>query len=75
MEKKFELSERLEITGAGKTTAIWQLVDQLVARGDKLIIHDVRSDLTQKLNIAPLEQRSRRWLIGKDITSEGGSHD
>lgn len=42
---------------------------------EKLIIYDVRSDLTQKLNIAPLEQRSRRWLIGKDITSEGGSHD
>lgn len=77
-----QISERLEIqhfmfvgsTGAGKTTAIWQLVDQLVARGDKIFLHDVKSDFTQKLKkrilLAPWDRRSRRWLIGKDITSE-----
>lgn len=77
-----QISERLEIqhfmligaTGGGKTTAIWQLVDQLIARGDKVFLHDVKSDFTQKLKnrilLAPWDRRSRRWLIGKDITSE-----
>ncbi|EQD24472.1 MAG: Conjugal transfer protein, TraB [Leptospirillum sp. Group IV 'UBA BS'] len=77
-----QISERLEIqhfmlvgaTGGGKTTTIWQLVDQLVARGDKIFLHDVKSDFTQKLKnlilLAPWDRRSRRWILGKDITSE-----
>jgi hypothetical protein len=77
-----QISERLEIqhillvgaTGGGKTTTLWQMVDQIIARGDKLFIHDVKSDFTQKLTsrviLGPWDKRSYRWMIGKDITSE-----
>jgi len=79
---KLQVSERLEVqhmllagsTGAGKTTILWQMIDQIVKRGDKLLLHDVKSDFTQKLAsrviIAPWDKRSWRWLIGKDITTE-----
>lgn len=77
-----QISERLEIqhlmlvgaTGGGKTTVLWQLIDQIVARKDKVIAYDVKSDFTQKLKdrvlLAPWDKRSRRWMIGRDITSE-----
>lgn len=77
-----QISLRLEIqhfmlvgaTGAGKTTEIFQLVDQLIARKDKMLLHDVKSDFTQKLMkrliLAPWDRRSLRWLIGMDITTE-----
>ena len=77
-----QTSQRLEIqhlaligaTGGGKTTVLWQLLDQIVKRKDKVILYDVKSDFTQKLAkriiLAPWDKRSRRWLIGKDITSE-----
>ncbi|MEC4683075.1 MAG: type IV secretion system DNA-binding domain-containing protein [Nitrospirota bacterium] len=77
-----QMSMRLEIqhfmlvgaTGSGKTTEIFQLVDQIIARKDKMILHDVKSDFTQKLKkrliLAPWDRRSLRWLVGKDITSE-----
>ena len=77
-----QTSQRLEIqhfmligaTGGGKTTVLWQLLDQIVQRKDKVILYDVKSDFTQKLAkrivLAPWDKRSRRWLIGKDITSE-----
>lgn len=76
------ISMRLEIqhfmligaTGSGKTTEIQQMVDQIIARGDKLFLHDVKSDFTQKLKkrliLGPWDRRSRRWLIGRDITTE-----
>ena len=61
-------------TGSGKTTKIWQLITQLVARKDKIILHDMKSDFTQKLKkliiLGPWDRRSWRWLIGMDITTE-----
>lgn len=77
-----QVAERLEIqhlmlvgaTGGGKTTVLWQLIDQLIARKDKILAYDVKSDFTQKLKerviLAPWDKRSRRWMIGRDITSE-----
>lgn len=77
-----QTSQRLEIqhfmligaTGGGKTTVLWQLLDQIIKRKDKVFLYDVKSDFTQKLSkriiLAPWDKRSRRWLIGKDITSE-----
>lgn len=77
-----QTSQRLEIqhlaligaTGGGKTTVLWQILDQIIKRKDKVILYDVKSDFTQKLKkriiLAPWDKRSRRWLIGKDITSE-----
>lgn len=77
-----QISERIEIqhamlvgaTGGGKTTVLWQLFDQTVARKDKVIAYDVKSDFTQKLKerliLGPWDRRSRRWLVGKDITTE-----
>ena len=77
-----QISERLEIqhlmlvgaTGGGKTTVLWQLLDQIIKRKDKIIAYDVKSDFTQKLKdrviLAPWDKRSRRWMIGRDITSE-----
>lgn len=77
-----QISQRLEVqhfmligaTGSGKTTEIQQIVDQLLVRGDKMLLHDVKSDFTQKLKdrwiLGPWDKRSRRWLIGKDITTE-----
>jgi hypothetical protein len=65
-------------TGSGKTTKIWQVVTQLIARKDKMIIHDFKSDFTQKLKnriiLAPWDRRSWRWLIGRDITTEALAH-
>lgn len=77
-----QISMRLEIqhamfigaTGSGKTTEIFQIVDQIIARGDKLFLHDMKSDFTQKLKkrliLGPWDRRSLRWMIGKDITTE-----
>ena len=77
-----QISLRLEIqhfmligaTGSGKTTEIQQMVDQIIARGDKMLLHDMKSDFTQKLKkrliLGPWDRRSLRWLIGMDITSE-----
>lgn len=77
-----KISQRLEVqhfmligsTGSGKTTEIQQIVDQLLVRGDKMLLHDVKSDFTQKLKnrliLGPWDRRSHRWLIGKDVATE-----
>ena len=77
-----QVSLRLEIqhvmligaTGGGKTTTMWQILDQIIARGDKVLTYDVKSDFTQKLKkrliLGPWERRSLRWLAGMDITTE-----
>lgn len=77
-----QISLRLEIqhmlligsTGAGKTTTLWQILEQILSRGDKVLSYDVKSDFTQKLKkrliLGPWDRRSLRWLIGRDITTE-----
>lgn len=59
--------------GGGKTTALMFLLKQLVARGDRAIIFDVKGDFTQKfpkaLLIAPWDARGVPWLISADCTT------
>lgn len=61
-------------TGSGKTQIIFPLVEQIIQRGDKIIIWDVKGTYTQalmgkeKVNLlAPWDKRSINWCIGKDI--------
>ncbi|WP_197075662.1 type IV secretion system DNA-binding domain-containing protein [Leptospirillum sp. Group II 'CF-1'] len=74
MEQETRHMMLIGASGGGKTTFLWQLVDQLLARGDKFFLHDVKADFTQRLKnriiLAPWDRRSRRWLIGQDITNE-----
>lgn len=61
-------------TGSGKTQIIYPLVDQIINRGDKIIIWDVKGTYTQAfggnknvLLLAPWDKRSVKWCIGKDV--------
>jgi hypothetical protein len=63
-------------TGAGKTTVLWPILDQIRARGDKMIIFDSKGDFTQSwpgvgerdfVLLSPTDKRSARWQIGADI--------
>lgn len=61
-------------TGSGKTQIIWPLIEQVMERGDKAVIWDVKGDYTQALIskkqvdlLAPWDERSVQWCIGRDI--------
>tara|TARA_R110000772_G_scaffold49505_1_gene114015 strand:- start:1283 stop:3088 length:1806 start_codon:yes stop_codon:yes gene_type:complete len=61
-------------TGAGKTTAMLHLMLQAIARGDKVLILDVKGDMTATLPrlgniIAPHDARSLQWDIATDCRS------
>ena len=58
-------------TGAGKTTAMLHLMLQAIERGDKVLVLDVKGDMTSKLPrigniIAPHDARSLQWDIATD---------
>jgi len=58
-------------TGAGKTTAMLHLMLQAIDRGDKVLVLDVKGDMTSKLPeigniIAPHDARSLQWDIATD---------
>tara|TARA_R110002020_G_scaffold379203_3_gene590280 strand:- start:29625 stop:31430 length:1806 start_codon:yes stop_codon:yes gene_type:complete len=58
-------------TGAGKTTAMLHLMLQAIERGDKVLMLDVKGDMTSKLPrigniIAPHDARSLQWDIATD---------
>ncbi|MEZ5969163.1 MAG: helicase HerA-like domain-containing protein [Hyphomonas sp.] len=58
-------------TGAGKTTAMLHLMLQAIQRGDKVLVLDVKGDMTAKLPrlgniIAPHDGRSLQWDIATD---------
>ena len=58
-------------TGAGKTTAMLHLMLQAIERGDKVLILDVKGDMTATLPrlgniIAPHDARSLQWDIATD---------
>ncbi len=58
-------------TGAGKTQAMLCLMLQAIARGDKVLILDVKGDMMSSLPqignlIAPHDKRSLQWDISKD---------
>ena len=67
-------------TGAGKTTVIWPMVQEAIARNDLVLIFDSKGDFTQKVGdpftlLSPTDARSSRWVIGRDIRTklEAGS--
>ena len=83
---KIQTTEALEAShllivggsGAGKTTIIWPMINQIIERGDKAIIFSFKGDFEQKIGIgerigkqfallAPWDNRSAIWALGKDI--------
>ena len=62
-------------TGAGKTQAMLHLITQAIDRGDKVIVLDVKGDMTAKLPyigglIAPHDKRSLQWDIARDCVTK-----
>ncbi|MHB8257813.1 MAG: type IV secretion system DNA-binding domain-containing protein [Acidiferrobacterales bacterium] len=58
--------------GSGKTTILWPVLNEIVARGDRCLIFDFKGDFTSSLPgaitlLAPCDARSARWLVGADI--------
>lgn len=59
--------------GAGKTGLLRAWLEQLIARGDRIIVHDVKGDMTAGLPadcfilVAPHDARSAAWDIARDI--------
>jgi hypothetical protein len=62
--------------GSGKTVAFWHVIFQLLRRRAHLILHDVKGDLTERwpndrfILLAPHDERSLGWAIGRDIVGE-----
>lgn len=62
-------------TGAGKTTVMQHLIVQAMARRDKIMVLDVKGDMTSKLPmmgniIAPHDARSLAWDIAADVQTK-----
>ena len=62
-------------TGAGKTTILWPWIREAIARGDKVLIFDSKSDFTQRVPepftlLSPTDARSSRWILGRDIRTK-----
>ena len=59
--------------GAGKTGVLRAWLEQLIARGDRVVVHDVKGDMTAGLPadrfvlLAPHDARSAAWDIARDI--------
>lgn len=62
-------------TGGGKTQLITPLIQQALARGDKLLVYDNKGDFTQMfpeaLLLAPWDARSPAWDVGRDCRTRG----
>lgn len=62
-------------TGAGKTTILWPIVQEAIARGDKVLLFDSKGDFSQKVPepftlLSPTDARSSRWILGRDIRTK-----
>ena len=60
--------------GSGKTVIIRAMLDEIIARGDKVLIYDNKGDMTATLPgqfafFAPWDARSLAWDIAKDCTN------
>lgn len=59
--------------GAGKSGLLRAWLEQLIARGDRVVVHDVKGDMTAGLPadrfilVAPHDARSAAWDIARDI--------
>jgi hypothetical protein len=59
-------------SGAGKTTILWPMIQQIAKRGDKMMIFSFKGDFEQKIDarfalLAPWDTRSGIWRLGEDI--------
>ena len=83
---KIQTTEHLEAShalivggaGAGKTTILWPLIQQIMDRGDRAIIFSFKGDFEQRIGagekigrqfalLAPWDNRSAVWAVGRDI--------
>ncbi|MEB8534189.1 type IV secretion system DNA-binding domain-containing protein, partial [Acidithiobacillus ferriphilus] len=78
---KIQTTEHLETShtlilggsGAGKTTILWPMIQQIAARGDRMLIFSFKGDFEQKMDVpryallAPWDSRSATWSLGKDV--------
>ncbi len=59
--------------GSGKTGLLRAWLEQLIERGDRVVVHDVKGDMTAGLPadriilVAPHDARSAAWDIARDI--------
>lgn len=64
--------------GAGKTTILWPMIQQIIARGDRAIVFSFKGDFEQRIGagkkigkqfalLAPWDNRSALWAVGRDI--------
>lgn len=62
--------------GSGKTTVMNGLVDQAIARGDRVLLFDFKGDFTEripdakKILLSPWDARAVRWALGSDVSTE-----
>ena len=62
-------------TGAGKTTILQSMMNDVIERGDRMLALDVKGDVTAKVptnSVALIsldDARSRRWDLGFDVVS------
>lgn len=65
--------------GAGKSGLLRAWVDQLIERGDRVVLHDVKGDMTAGLPVhrfvllAPHDARSAAWDVARDIGDRAGA--
>ena len=75
-----QIGERAEVAhflilggpGSGKTTALWTMLQDILKRGDRMLILDFKGDFTRDLPkpitlLAPADARGTRWALGQDI--------
>lgn len=65
------------LPGAGKTVLLTSIIDQALARGDRLILHDPKGDFieryydpTNTVLLGPWDERAAMWDASADIDSE-----
>jgi energy-coupling factor transporter ATP-binding protein EcfA2 len=60
-------------SGSGKTTVLWLLLQQIIARGDKVLVFSFKGDFQERWPnenftlLAPWDSRSVHWRLGQDI--------
>jgi hypothetical protein len=59
-------------SGSGKTSILWPIINQVIARGDKALIFSFKGDFQEKSTfdfslLAPWDARSTKWRLGYDV--------
>lgn len=58
--------------GAGKTTFLQHALDEIIKRGDRVLMLDFKGDFTKSLAppftlLSPTDARGSRWMLGQDV--------